>query len=262
MSTEPAGAAWMSFRSHVGRAVTTFLFPSACLVCAEPLEEIRAGGVCRACWECLPALAPRRCFRCDEPLPAMDAEVCGRCLLDPPPFAGLRAAAPYRGTARAILIAFKFRSADFLAGHLARRMANALERGVFDEVVPVPATAISRLRRDHAADLLGAALARRLGRPFSARRLRKVRATERQSGLRADRRAGNVRGAFRAQGRPAPRVLLVDDVATSGSTARECSRALLAAGARSVRVAVFARATRDDEIAAARDEFREGIEAS
>jgi predicted amidophosphoribosyltransferase len=74
----------------------------------------------------------------------------------------------------------------------------------------------------------------------------KRRETERQSRLPLSQRAGNVRGAFRAIG-PAPeRVLLVDDVATSGSTTRECAASLSAAGARDVTVCCFARASRAD----------------
>ena len=263
MSTEPARAAWNAFGDDFLRAAAAFLFPSACLACdTRRVEDLRAGGICRECWALLPKLAAARCGICDEPLPALEAETCGRCLLDPPPFSRLRSAAPYRGTARAALIAFKFRSAVYLADHLACRMAARLEGDDFDEVVPVPATTATRLRRDHAADLLGHALARRLGRRFSPTRLRKLRRTARQSGLRADRRAANVRGAFRARGTVGRRVLLVDDVATSGSTARECARALLAGGARSVEVAVFARATRDDELAAGQPLALGGIDVS
>jgi predicted amidophosphoribosyltransferase len=192
-----------------------------------------------------------RCVRCDEPLPALDAEVCGRCLLDPPAFRRLRGAAPYRGSARGILIAFKFRGADFLARHLADAIAARIELdGPYGEVVPVPARPLSRLRRDHAAEALAAEVSARVGSPLSARRLRKVRTTQRQSGLPLEKRRSNVRRAFAASGRVAERVLLVDDVATSASTARECAAALVAAGARHVDVFCFARATRDDDIAA------------
>ena len=171
---------------------------------------------------------------------------CGRCVLSPPPFRRLRAAAPYRGAAREILIAFKFGGADYLAPHLARVMAERLPPpDALDEVTAVPPTARARRRADHAADLLAAALAKRLRLPFSAGRLEKVRSNRRQSGLPLTLRPGNVRGAFRA--RPgAPRsVLLVDDVATSGATARECARLLLGSGARTVDVWCFARASRD-----------------
>lgn len=173
--------------------------------------------------------------------------------MDPPPFSALRSAAPYRGSARAILIAFKFRNAGFLARHLARSLTEAAGCGgaAFDEVVAVPATRFSRLRRDHAADLLADAVASRLGARFAPKRLTKTRATERQSGLPADRRRANVRGAFRAVPGAPGRVLLVDDVVTSGSTARECAAALARAGARVIEVWCFARATRDDEIAEA-----------
>ncbi|MEO8191171.1 MAG: hypothetical protein ABI682_12590 [Acidobacteriota bacterium] len=147
-----------------------------------------------------------------------------------------------------MLIAFKFRGASFLAPHLARQMAALDQDSRFDEVVAVPATRFSRLRRDHPAELLAHAVATLLDTPFRPRRLVKVRGTRRQSALPARLRPANVRGAFAARGDAPEAVLLVDDVATSGATARECARALVEAGARTVEVRCFARATRDDEV--------------
>ncbi len=248
MSTEAEPDSRTAKNGELLRAAASLLFPSLCLACGvSPVDEIRTGGVCENCWEALPDPEPG-CLRCDDPLPALDAEVCGRCIIDPPPFRRLRSAAPYRVSARDVLIAFKFRGAGFLAPHLARRMWVLHGEERFDEVVPVPATAFSRLRRDHPAELLAHSVAASVGAPFSPRRLAKVRATRRQSGLPARLRAGNVRGAFVARGPVPPRILLVDDVATSGATARECARALLAAGARDVDVWCFARATREDDI--------------
>ena len=231
-------------------AAAWFLFPSRCLACdSRPLDRFFRGGVCEGCWAGLPQPPGARCATCDEPLPAAQAEECGRCLFDPPAFRALRAAAPYRDPARAILLAFKFGGADYLAPRLAAVMQERIPRatdGAPDEVAAVPATARARRKRDHAAELLGAALAARLSAPFARGRLQKIRPTERQSGLPQARRAENVRGAFRVRGAPAGRVLLVDDIATSGATARECARVLLGAGARSVDVWCFARASRDD----------------
>ena len=241
--------------SRLVRAAASFFFPSRCLACrSRPVERFLRGGVCEGCWESLPRPAPERCDLCDEALtaPSPDISRCGRCLLSPPPFR-LRAAAPYRGSAREILIAFKFGGADFLAPRLAKVLTDRLGAPLrADAVTAVPATARARRRGDHAADLLGAALAGRLGLPFDARRLEKVRPTERQSGLPLARRSENVRGAFRARPGAARRVLLVDDVATSGATARECARRLLAAGARQVEVWCFARASRDEWLSADR----------
>ena len=189
-----------------------------------------------------------RCGRCDEGLPGAPAgSRCGRCLLDPPDFERLRAAAAYRGSARRILLAFKFQGADYLGARLATVMAQRLGGVEADEVAAVPATSRGRRARGyHPAEVLAGALARRLDLPLAAGRLIKTRETEIQSRLPAARRAGNVRGAFRVRGTPGRRVLLVDDVATSASTARECARQLARSGAGAVTVWCFARASRTD----------------
>lgn len=93
--------------------------------------------------------------------------------------------------------------------------------------------------------LLASAVAGRLSLPFAPRGLEKTRSTARQGGLALARRGKNVRGAFRAAA-ISGEVLLVDDVATSGATARECARILREAGASSVRVWCFTRASRID----------------
>ena len=230
----------------LSRALVGFVLPSRCLACREaPVERILQGGVCAACWEGLPQPDPGRCEICDETLQALEASRCGRCLIEPPPFARLSAAAPYRGTAREILLAFKFRSADYLAPHLARVMHERLTfpTGV-GQIAAVPATRRARRRAPHAAERLARALSARFGAPFDPEQLEKRRETERQSGLPLERRSENVRGAFRARGRPPRRILLIDDVATSGATSRECTRALIRAGAEEVTVWCFARASR------------------
>jgi ComF family protein len=177
--------------------------------------------------------------------------VCGRCLIHPPAFRSLRAAAPYREAARSILLAFKFRGADYLGTRIAEVMVDRLHPNAPDldpaEVVAVPATPRSARRRGyHPADVLAEAVARRLRLRYAPARLQKVRETARQSALSLERRRANVSGAFRVRGRAATRVLLVDDVATSGWTARECAAALAGAGAGTVDAWCFARASRDD----------------
>jgi predicted amidophosphoribosyltransferase len=240
---ETSGPAWVA-----ALALARFLFPARCLACRErSVERLWQGGVCRDCWQAVSAAPPHRCAVCDEPLPEETAAVCGRCLLAPPPFAALCAAAPYRGAAREILLAFKFRGADYLARHLAALMIRRLAPpGGVREVAAVPCTRRKRRGGDHAAELLGAAVAAQLRLPFAAERIEKTRETERQSRLPLSQRESNVRGAFRARGDCRGAILLVDDVTTSGATARECAGRLRDAGAQSVLVWCFARASRGD----------------
>ena len=243
----------MTALQRIGRSAADFLLPSRCLACERvPVVELFRGGVCSGCWASLPQPAGPLCAVCDVPLPGAEADVCGRCRLDPPPFRALRAAAPYRGSARSILLAFKFRGADYLAPRLAQvvvqRIAGERKEGCrADFVTAVPATRRARRRRGYQpAERLAEAIASRLGIRFEARRIEKIRETPRQSGLPLADRRRNVARAFRAKDCASLRVLLVDDVATSGWTARESAAALVAAGAAEVDVWSFARASRDD----------------
>ncbi|HTD52306.1 MAG TPA: double zinc ribbon domain-containing protein [Thermoanaerobaculia bacterium] len=244
--------------SSWARAAAAFFLPSHCLLCQErALESFFRGGICDGCWNSIPYPADPRCELCDEPVTTADPALCGRCLLDPPEFRSLRSAAPYRGSARQLLLLLKFRGADYLAPHLARLLVARLAGGeLAQEVAAVPARRLERIRRDHAAEILASAVARELHLPFAPGRLEKLRQTRRQSGLPLAQRAENVRGAFGArQGSPA-RILLIDDVATSGATARACARALRRSGAETVDVWCFARASREDEIEATQSEVR------
>jgi len=251
--TEPDASARRASSSGwaLARAAARFVFPSTCLACsAREADEFFRGGVCAECWDRLPLPEPatERCARCDETLPAAPAvSECGRCLLDPPAFERLRAAAPYRAAARDILLAFKFRGADYLAPRMSEAMRERLGDCAADEIVAVPATVRARRARGyHPAGALAAALARSLRIDLARGRVVKIRETEVQSRLPLAERSRNVRRAYAVRGRPARRVLLVDDVATSGATARECARRLADAGAESVTVWCFARASRAD----------------
>jgi ComF family protein len=238
---------------QIGRAAADFLLPSRCLACeSAPVAELFRGGVCSGCWASLPRSSGRLCAVCDVPLAGAEADVCGRCRMEPPPFRALRAATPYRGSARSILLAFKFRGADYLAPRLG---SVAVERIAGERVEPcradfataVPATSRGSRRRGYRpAELLGEAIASCLGIRFDGRAIEKIRETPRQSDLSLRERRKNVARAFRAKSCASLRVLLVDDVATSGWTARESAAALVAAGAAEVDVWSFARASRDD----------------
>jgi ComF family protein len=225
-------------------ALRALVLPPLCPACRGPLR--RAGDVvCAACRRALPWLPTACCPRCALPLgPRHDCPAAGQS------FAAACACVAHAGVARELVAALKFASARPLAGlmaaQLAARAGSELRPGT--SVVAVPAhPSRARARGYDQAALLAAALARRAGAPL-ARPLRRRGPAVRQLGASRAERLRTGRVAVAARG-PAPRrVVLVDDVHTTGATLDACARALLAAGCEEVVALTWARALRPSHV--------------
>lgn len=226
-----------------------WIAPPHCLLCGDPGD----GGLalCAGCRADLPR-NHHPCVRCAEPLPGTgddlpELRVCGRCLWRPPPYVAIHVPFRYAPPIDWLVRRLKF-SGDLAAGRLLGDLL-ALETGAAlagaDVVVPLPLHRRRLLERGfNQADELARPLARALGAKRRPGVLERVRATPAQMDLPAQRRRGNVRGAFAARGALRGRVVLVDDVVTTASTMREAARRLASNTDCSVTVVAAARTAR------------------
>jgi ComF family protein len=221
-----------------------WLLPPRCVVCAQPGHAGR--DLCAACHADLRPNEPC-CARCALPL-AVTAPVCGACLRREPPYASARAALRYAAPVDQLLARFKFHAGLAEGRVLAALLLDAVAREAFGEVdaiVPLPLHRARLARRGYNQALeLARPLARAWKLPLCPDALRRVRVTQAQTELDAAERRRNVRGAFAAtdaavRGR---RLLLLDDVVTTGATVHEAAATLRAAGAARVDVLALARA--------------------
>jgi ComF family protein len=231
-----------------------FLFPPRCAVCDAGLPVDASRRVCAPCFSAMEPLRPPLCGICGTELGAADEdERCAHCRAAPPAFDSARAITRYHsGTEGSSAVATLLQRHKYgLDQSLGRALAEYLDAAPtlnadsYDVVIPVPLhRSRLRWRGFNQAALLGAALARRLNRPLDVASLERVRFTPPQTARDRGQRRRNVRDAFAVR-RPARiagrRVLLVDDVMTTGATVDECARALRSAGARRIDVLTLAR---------------------
>jgi ComF family protein len=238
------GGAW----GHAARTVLDIALPTLCVACREP---VAGEGVCAKCWAQLSFIAPPFCPKLGipfvyDPGPGL---LSMQAIADPPSYQRARAAVRYDDVARTLVHALKYQDRTDLAPAMGRWMARAgrelLEDA--DALVPVPLHwRRSWSRRYNQSGALARVIARQSGVPVAGNALRRVRPTQQQIGLSRSERETNVQGAFQVaadqkaaiQGR---RIVLIDDVLTSGATADACARALLRAKAAQVDLVVFAR---------------------
>lgn len=223
--------------------------PPLCPSCREPLGD--GVGLCAACWAKLSLIEPPYCARLGIPfvydpgpgLLSMEA------IANPPAYQRARAAVRYDDVAKGLVHGFKYGDRLDLAPMMGRWMARAGRELLTDAdgLIPVPLH-WRRLwaRRFNQSAALAGAISGVSGVPVLPDALQRVRATRQQVGLSQAQRTENVQGAFRVRppGKAAVagrRLILIDDVLTSGATVDTCARALLRAGASQVDVLVFAR---------------------
>lgn len=232
------------------REVSAVCFPRVCVACGAPDPEASP----HLCWECqreVPLLRRPFCERCGDPIAGRSdhAYECALCARREPTFESARSAARYEGPCARAVRALKYHGATWVADDLAGWMESVVRAewpgAEFDFLTPVPLHARRRREREYnQAELLARALGRRLGRPVRPGALRRVRATPSQTRLTVKERADNMKNAFEAgrlRALAGARVLLVDDVMTTGATLHDAARALRQGGAAEVRAVTVAR---------------------
>ncbi|TCD13899.1 ComF family protein [Oricola cellulosilytica] len=231
------------------RLIALALFPDTCLGCRRHVSE--RGVLCAECWNGMHFVAEPLCAITGEPFQHDFGGnmVSAAAIANPPAYRRARAAVLHTGVARQLAQRLKYGDQGELAPWMARWMVRAAGAMMSESDVVVPVPLHWRrylLRRYNQSAELGRAVAQQAGLDFAPEALLRVKPTRRQVGLSAAERRRNVRGAFRVppekeiavRGR---RVLVVDDVLTTGSTIDAAAKALLRAGASSIDILAFSR---------------------
>ncbi|PTM41103.1 ComF family protein [Bosea sp. 124] len=235
------------------RGAIGIVYPPSCIACQAATGEAQA--LCPACWGGIGFIERPYCERLGTPFAVDlgDGLLSPAAIADPPVFARARAVCRFDGTARELVHRLKYGDRTDLALTLGRMMAQAGRELLPDAdlVVPVPLHR-TRLwtRRFNQAAALAQVVARQASLPLAPLALARVKRTRQQVGLTRAQRTDNLQGAFKVPPGARPRiegrrVLLIDDVLTTGSTANAAARAVLRAGASAVDILTFARVVSD-----------------
>ena len=228
-----------------------FLYPETCQLCREQPATAREGFVCQRCRTQVRFIRPPFCERCGLPYPGdlTTPFECANCREMELHFNSARSAAIARGIVREAIHRYKYQRAlwfePFLAGLLIREATPVLSEQHWDFIVPVPLHSVKQREREfNQAERLADHLSAATRIPLNKKLLRRVIPTATQTLLTREQRATNMRGAFEVSaqsGLDGGRIILVDDVFTTGATTSACAKALRAAGADDVCVWTVAR---------------------
>ena len=237
--------------------IADLIFPPRCITCGVVLKEHGPLPFCPPCTAGIHFIRSPLCPRCGIPFPVTEGEdhLCGECLVTRRPYAVARAVGLYEETLLTAIHLFKYRGRIGIGKVLGKIMADFAggiwDMNVFSVIMPVPLHR-KRLRERgfNQAVILAREIAKRFSLPLDFLTLKRAVFTAPQVGLGREERSVNVRGAFavrKPERMAGKRILLVDDVYTTGSTLTECARTLLKAEADSVAVLTLAKAVSDHD---------------
>lgn len=218
--------------TRLGTAALDLLFPSRCLGCGK-----EGSLICPTCRDKLPAITPPVCHRCGTPQPSN--ELCSACLNHRHDIDGIRSPFRFEGVIRRAVHQLKYNNLRHMAGSLAGLLGDYLSANPIPGEVLVPVPLHPRRLRERGynqSHLLAKKLCRLAGLPVMADCIsRKRQASPQTKTASANQRRNNVAGAFICRGSlKGKKIILIDDVATSGATLDACAAALKSAGAASV----------------------------
>ena len=229
------------------------VYPDQCFICSTPVARRQDCGICDRCWGKAIELKirPPRCSSCGLPFHSFQEGseyLCSHCMLKIPPYSGARAFGYYAAELSGMIQAFKFQGRRNLASLLTPLLARAFfenwNREDFDGLVPIPLHAKRRRERGYnQSELLARSLACQIALPCLSG-FERTRATIPQVGLSDLQRHENVHTAFRcgdARSIAGKRILLIDDVMTTGATVASAAKTLMNEGALRVSVLTVAR---------------------
>lgn len=234
------------------RHTLRFFLPADCAACGVPLTTDPVPLFCTTCWDTIAPLRLTRCSQCDRPLPSPVALTyspshrCHHCTIRPPAYVKAWTLYPYLPPLQDAICLFKYRGKVSLAKPLGRLMLNVLPAALeADLVIPVPLHPTRLREREFNQSLLLAdQVATHLHLPLSFSNLVRTVPSEPQSTLSRKERIKNLRRAFAVrhpQLIAQKRILLIDDVFTTGTTMNECAKVLRKAGADAVFALTLAR---------------------
>jgi ComF family protein len=235
--------------------IADIIFPPRCAICGDVIKFHSPLPFCENCIREIRFISSPLCTRCGTPFGAGEGNdhLCADCVAGEKHYAIARSMAEYEGTMLAAIHKFKYHGKTGIGKALGNIMADFAsgmwDMTAFDLIIPVPLH-IRRLRERgfNQAIVLSRPLSRRFKIPLDFSSLKRLRFTSPQVGLNKKERSVNVRGAFsviKPQQISGKKILLIDDVYTTGSTLVECARVLIDAGALAVAVFTAARATGD-----------------
>jgi competence protein ComFC len=219
------------------------LYPSQCPACGNPSDIFRTSPICSGCWSKIKRFAGPSCALCGVPFASEYAAVCGQCMTKKPPFSKVIFYGIYDGVLAEAINQLKFHDVRRLSKPLGTLLLDC-ELPVIDAILPVPLSVKGLRKRGFNQSLLMArVLSKNLQVPLYMNVLSKKKETLPQIGLSKQERLANLKNAFEVKGDiKGLRLLLIDDVMTTGATVTECSKVLMKAGAQEVTVLTLARA--------------------